>query len=201
MPVEAARSEGFSPCGVCRPDERLAEQYLRDSDDEHVMAAADAGGSDDASNDDVANDEVPNDDDDPAGGDAAPAAAAPEPEQPVVAPAAPSQSPAGGRAAGGSRTNMAPAGSAGRRRTAVESTPAERTVALPVTAPISAAPAASSASGGSRTLARGHVLVIPDRAKFHRGDCRFVRNAEDAVDLTRAQARRQGYEPCGVCTP
>lgn len=52
-------------------------------------------------------------------------------------------------------------------------------------------------AGGSRSL----VAVIPERDRFHRPDCRFVRDAAGVETLTRAAATRRGYVPCGVCRP
>lgn len=45
------------------------------------------------------------------------------------------------------------------------------------------------------------MLVIPDRGRYHKQDCRFVRGVETAVSLTKTAAARQGYAPCGVCRP
>jgi hypothetical protein len=44
-------------------------------------------------------------------------------------------------------------------------------------------------------------VVIPDRGKFHRAACRYVRDVPGAQELTKAQATRQGYDACGVCKP
>ena len=45
------------------------------------------------------------------------------------------------------------------------------------------------------------MVVIPDRGKYHRPDCRYVRDNPDAHELTKSGARRQGYAACGVCKP
>ena len=58
-----------------------------------------------------------------------------------------------------------------------------------------ASPAPAKATRGST------VMVIPDRGKYHQADCRFVRGNDEALEMSKASARRQGYEPCGVCKP
>ncbi|HEV7209916.1 MAG TPA: hypothetical protein VGN54_14410 [Mycobacteriales bacterium] len=45
------------------------------------------------------------------------------------------------------------------------------------------------------------VVVMPDRGKFHRAACRFVRGVEGTGTLSRADAQAQGYTACGVCKP
>jgi hypothetical protein len=44
------------------------------------------------------------------------------------------------------------------------------------------------------------VVVFPDRDKYHRPDCRYAKG-RGAEKVTKATARRWGYEPCGVCNP
>ena len=48
---------------------------------------------------------------------------------------------------------------------------------------------------------RGPVVVLSDRGRFHRPDCRYVREADGVQGLTRSQALRLDYAPCGVCQP
>jgi len=45
------------------------------------------------------------------------------------------------------------------------------------------------------------VVVIADRNRYHRADCRHVRGLPGAETLDPAAAVRQGYGPCGVCKP
>jgi hypothetical protein len=45
------------------------------------------------------------------------------------------------------------------------------------------------------------VVVVPDRDRFHRPQCRFVRDVAGATTLPKASAARQGYAACGVCKP
>jgi hypothetical protein len=45
------------------------------------------------------------------------------------------------------------------------------------------------------------VVVVPDRDRFHRPECRFVRDVAGATSLPKASATRQGYAACGVCKP
>ncbi|MDQ6650213.1 MAG: hypothetical protein M3Z02_08870 [Actinomycetota bacterium] len=227
-PVEAARTEGYSPCGVCKPDETLAERYLREHDAEGVVARAGDQGDGQAGRADskpaaaaVHESAQPVDGAQPAAENASEArSTAAEPARSTVsAPAKPASSePSITRTAEAPTTRLrrvdapiedaaktAPAKTAPARSAPAKSAPAKSAPAK--TAPAKSAPAKSApaksapARGGVVTLARGHVLVIPDRSKFHRGDCRFVKGNADAVDVTRTVARRQGYEECGVCNP
>lgn len=120
---------------------------------------------------------------------AAPAAAAaePAPARPAPASAAPR------RRAPQTRTAQAdsPEAVAARQASADDEEPP--------TAPARAVAAATPAAG-SRT--RGEtVVVIPERGRFHRPDCRYVRDVEGAREMTKTGARRQGYSACGVCKP
>ena len=56
------------------------------------------------------------------------------------------------------------------------------------------APAGQPAVGGS-------VVVIPDRGRFHRADCRYVRGQAGTQVLSREGAVQQGFQRCGVCQP
>ena len=94
------------------------------------------------------------------------------------------------------------------KRAAATKAPAKAPVKAPAkTAPAkapskaAAAAAASTPAAASAAGRPGRVVVIPDRGKFHKADCRFVRDASDAQEMTRAQATRQGYDACGVCKP
>ncbi len=70
--------------------------------------------------------------------------------------------------------------------------------AAPAAEPAPAAPAARAPRSSPRA---DGVVVLPDRDKFHKASCRFVRDVPGAQQLTKAGARRQGYQPCGVCKP
>lgn len=60
----------------------------------------------------------------------------------------------------------------------------------------------SAASAAATTPARrGTVVLIPDRGKFHRPECRYVRDATGTIELGKLKATRQGYTACGVCRP
>jgi hypothetical protein len=149
--VQSARDEGFTACGVCKPDAALAE-----------AAPAEA----------------------PA---AEPAAEEPAPvEETAVETTAPAKKAPAKRAA-----TKAPAKTATRAAKAPAKAPSKAAAAA-----AASTPAAASAAGKP-----GRVVVIPDRGKFHLAECRFVRDAADAQEMTKAQARRQGYDACGVCKP
>jgi hypothetical protein len=59
-------------------------------------------------------------------------------------------------------------------------------------------PAAAAPPGPADS---GTVVIIPDRGRFHRSACRYVKNATDTRTRTRTQAVGEGYVPCGVCKP
>lgn len=62
-------------------------------------------------------------------------------------------------------------------------------------------PAAQRPPVESPPPAAGQVVVIPDRNRYHRADCRHVRGTAGTETLDTWQARQQGYAACGVCKP
>lgn len=149
MAAGVARADGYTACGVCKPDAALAE------------TTADLQ---------------------PAGVSAGPAKT--------------------GTAGAVPTTATTTAGQPARKAAAPASKLAA--AAAPATSPVPSKgtrSASSSGSAGPAANRRGTVVVIPDRGKFHRQQCRFVRDASGAEELTRAQATRQGYDACGVCKP
>jgi hypothetical protein len=173
VPVDLAR-EDYSPCGVCKPEDALA------AEDEPVEEVLDSG--------------VPGAAD--AEADLAPEAVAPR------------------RGRGSTRTATAPAATPARAATAPAKAPAKgakpakaakapsKAAAKAAASTPGAAPAEAPAAAPAKASARrGRVVVIPDRGKFHAPDCRFVRDALGTEELTRTQAGKQGYAPCGVCKP
>jgi hypothetical protein len=72
--------------------------------------------------------------------------------------------------------------------------------AVPAPAKAAAAKSSPAKKAATAPTKRG-VVVIPDRGKFHTAECRYVRGAEGTLELTRAAATRQGYQACGVCNP
>ena len=152
--VQSARDDKYTTCGVCKPDEALAEAASAQDADlppaAAIVAAEDAGDS----------------------------AAA----DPVEA---------------AKRTTRATATTSPGR------TPAKKAAAkAPAkTAPAKAAKKAPAKAASAASGDGGKVVVIPDRGKFHKADCRFVRDASDTKEMTRAAAARGGYAACGVCKP
>ena len=209
--VADARDEGFTACGVCHPDETLA---AAGRPDERVLAAVtpelvEAPTSVLELDAEPIGSITPRSSGRSDGRSSAPAPRVPVPttrtatNQPAKtvtrsAPRVPSKTT--------TRTPATPAGS----KTGTSSSPARpgRKAAAPAARPTrtatptpsrtAAKAAASSAPAAPR---RGIVVVIPDRGRYHRADCRYVRGATDSQELTKAQATRQGYDACGVCAP
>jgi hypothetical protein len=166
--VDEARDEGFTPCGVCKPDDALAAAA---ADEEPVEA--------EVVEEDVPGVEVP-----------APTRTA---TRAVKAPAKKAAKKAPVKAAA-----AAPA-----RKAAAPAKTATKTATKAVKAPSKAAVAAAASTPAAATAAKkaGTVVVIPDRGRFHRAECRYVRDVDDAEVLSKSAATRQGYAACGVCKP
>lgn len=76
-----------------------------------------------------------------------------------------------------------------RKKTTKPETPA-RTRAATKPAPAATKPSSTRS---------GEVVAIPERKKFHTTACRYAQGKGEK--MTKAVARRRGYEPCGVCKP
>lgn len=88
-------------------------------------------------------------------------------------------------------------------RRAPARTAATRTAATRTRAPAARAPAAarSAARSTTRATAGGKVVVVPGRDRYHTGSCRFIQGKDDTEEISAAQAKRRGYQPCSVCKP
>jgi hypothetical protein len=170
--VHDARSEGFTACGVCRPDENLSAVADAPVVEETVENDADIQPPSEASVPEVAAVRLVKPPAKAAPAKAAPAKAAPAKAAPAKA---------------------APAKAAPAKAAPAKAAPAKAAPAKAAAPAKQAAPAAP--------VRRGGVVVIADRDKFHTADCRYVRGAEDTSVLTRAAATKQGYVACGVCNP
>ncbi|MCW2499142.1 MAG: hypothetical protein JWN87_818 [Frankiales bacterium] len=159
--VADAREEGFTACGVCKPDLALAE-----------AAPATAG---------------------KAAATPAEVAQVDEVEVAEQAPVKPA------RVTKASAAKVA----APAKKAAAKAAPATKAAPAKAAAPAKKAPAKASPAkkAAAAPAKRGGVVVIPDRGKFHTAECRYVRGAEDTLELSKAAATRQGYEACGVCNP
>ncbi len=174
-----AREEGFTPCGVCKPDLALSEddeaghggrhdedderEYELSEDDEEALAAAD----------------VPVQD---------------EPE-PVRVPTSAQ------RGSSRAETTAAPAPTA-RAGGAVRFEPgrgARGGSAEPSPAAVAAAAGTPEAAEPGRHAQS--VVLVPDRGRYHRPECRYARGAPGAETVDKAEATQQGYDACGVCKP
>ncbi len=151
---------------------------------------------------------------------AEPSPAEPSPAEPSSAEPAPA---APAEVAPAEPTPAQPSPAAPAEPAPVEPAPAEPAPAEP--APAEPAPAAGMAAdtpaqtpgsgfsptpalqGGAPRTAQARatravsVVVIPDRGRFHRADCRYVRGVDGAQVLSRTTATKKGYDACGVCKP
>jgi hypothetical protein len=184
--VSDAREEGFTACGVCKPDEQLASEAVTAEEVATADRTADRTATTEAADEVATVDEVEA---------AAEAPAAPARVARATAPVrkaaakAPVKAPA--KAAAKAAATKAPA------KAAAAKAPAK----APAKAAAKATPAKPAKKAAAAPLKRGNVIVIPDRGKYHTADCRYVRGAEDTLELTKATAARQGYDACGVCNP
>jgi hypothetical protein len=171
--VAEAREEGFTPCGVCKPDDALAahpsfaEQPVAQPTEEIVE-------------EDVPGVEVPT----PARRRTA--AKAPAKKAPAKAP-----------------TKKVAAKKVAAQPPVKTTTRAVTRTAAPAPTPTRAATVAAPATAAGAVAGNrpGSVVVIPDRGKYHRAECRYVRGVDEAEVLSKTAAGRQGYAACGVCKP
>ena len=186
-----AREEGFTPCGVCKPDDALAEQDELDDDE--------------ADDQDVVEDDVPGIEVPPARRSAAAGTRAVKSTSTPAKSAPAKNAPAKSAPAKNAPAKSAPAKSApAKAAKAAKKAPAVKTPgkAAVVKAPGTAAVAAAAGPTASAAAKRpGSVVVLPDRGKFHTAQCRFVRGVDGTEVLTKTVASRQGYTACGVCKP
>ncbi len=78
---------------------------------------------------------------------------------------------------------------------------AVRADALRLGAPSTAGTTTRVSARAAAPVTSASVVVVPDRERFHRPECRFVRGVAGATALPKASAARQGYVACGVCKP
>jgi hypothetical protein len=178
VPVADARDEGFTACGVCKPDDALTGTSMDVVATPLAATARDDAPASGARNSDTAS--VTKTSSAPRANP--PVGASPRAKEPV-------------RTAAARKAVVAPS-----KIVAPSSRSGAKTAEATAVKPAARAAAASTPAGATASR-RGSVVVIPDRGRFHRAECRYVRGAADAQELTKAQAARQGYEPCGVCSP
>lgn len=182
-----AREDGFTACGVCKPDDALEELYADDDLEREQV-------SDDDVYDEELEDELDVEEEEL---EPVPAVRGRAARPAAVSTAAPTRTTAPVRSA---RVSKTPARS-GSTRPPAAPTVAEIRPARAVRAAKAPAKAASARAGSASATRQARVVVIPDRGRFHLSDCRFVRDTDDTQELTRGQAAKQGYAPCGVCKP
>jgi hypothetical protein len=188
--VQDAREEGFTPCGVCKPDESLEQA---------ADVVAELGASEPQDGESVVEEDVPGVEVRPArraagGGTRAvtPAKGTPAKASRSSAAKAPSKA-----------AKSAPATSGRKPATAAAAVPVKAVKAPGRAAAKAPSRAAGAAAAAAPAAARrpGSVVVIPDRGKFHTSQCRYVRDVDGAEVLSKSAATRQGYTACGVCKP
>lgn len=209
-----AREEGFTACGVCRPDDALAAADA-DAQDEGAATASRARDGEPVVEEDVPGVEVAPARRSAAGGTRAVKAAKAPAKTPAKAAAkvpaktaAKSAAKATAKATKAVKAAPAPKSAAARKApttSAAADVPAKAVKApgraAAAKAPTRAAAAASAGPAASAARRPGSVVVIPDRGKFHTAECRFVRGVDGTEVLAKSAATRQGYTACGVCKP
>ena len=186
--VVDAREEGFSPCGVCKPDEALAARTPESAPADEPVTEEIAVEEPVVEPVEAADTAVRR------GRTAATARKATPAKAPTTraVKAAPAKAPARAPRTAAKAAAPAPA-------TPTAPTKAGKAVKAPSAAAVAAAASTPAASAAAKRP--GSVVVIPDRGKFHKPDCRFVRDAADAESMSRTAAGRAGYAACGVCKP
>ena len=187
--IAAAQADGFTPCGVCKPDEALAAAGV-----DAVETPAESTPASPAEE-----------------------LSAPTVEAPIVEPVAKpvTRRTTAAKSAPAKAAKAAPAKAAPSK--VAKAAPVKAAKAAPAkaapskvakAAPVKAAPskaakatAAKAAPSKAAPVKPGSVVVLPDADKFHQADCRYVRDADDTTTLSRTAASRQGYKACGVCKP
>ena len=224
LDVRDARDEGFTACGVCRPDEALEDAYYDDDEDDQAQPPEqepeerEPAAQNAADQDDEYDDEYDDQYDDLDAADVPVVEPVPVPvERPArKAPAAgarpaakaPARAAAAAGVAAGTIAEPAARG-AGKAPARARAGASER---IPTTSGTSQPNPASRAAVGRTSEPAGTpapedadeglaVIVIPDRGKFHTPECRYVRGVPGASELSRSEATGQGYEACGVCRP
>jgi hypothetical protein len=193
LPVDEARAEGYTACGVCKPDAALAAAEAPAPEPEPAEETAVL---------DTAAEE-------------APAETAPARKSTRRAPAktaagaATAASTATGRR--GATANPEPAETAADAGTDADTgadagltdeAGTDSGAAAPAKPARKAAAKATKTTAAAGTSAGSNqVVVIPDRGKFHTETCRFVKDVPGTVTLSKTTAKRQGYTACGVCKP
>ena len=200
-----AQHEGFTACGVCKPEASLIAMALAQPLDAQLV--------------------------DPTPVEAEPVEAEPLETAPLETAPLEIEPVAAELAEPGAELNPVRKTAAGSRRGAVKvaaavkeptRTAGKRVVKAPLSAPevvpAQATPAQASAARTAAARASAaqnaaaqpspepvpdldRVVVIADRIKFHVSDCRFVRAAAETSLITRKAAHTQGYTACGVCKP
>lgn len=178
--VADARRDDFTACGVCKPDEHLVPAPAAAATVPEIVKQAPVRAVRTAQAPVAAQ---------LSGIKAAPAKAAPVKAAPVKAAAAKKAA-----------VTAAPVKAGPAKKAATKTAPVKAAVSKAAAAKVVPAKQAATTAKAAPTKRSG-VIVIPDRGKFHTAACRYVRGAEDTLELTKAAAVKQGYDACGVCKP
>lgn len=192
VPVGDAQGQGYTACGVCKPDAAIAAAAAESPESPEPPAAEQAADDVDAADDTAAIDTTGT------------AVAATTGTRARKAPA--KKAAAAGRAT--SRTRATAGSAAGGVDSADDAgagldsgTDAGDTAAAPAKSTRAAKGTATKAAAKSTAGGTNTVVVVPDRGKYHVETCRFVQNAPGAITVSKTTAKRQGYVACGVCKP
>jgi hypothetical protein len=180
--VAEARNEGYTACGICRPDENLPSARTAEP------AAVTSDGLS------LVDDEA---------GDTEPAAPVGRSAATRTARKAPAKKTARTTTKTAAKSTAKTTTKTTAKKTAKKATKAAPARAAKASAKTAKAAPAKKTSAAKKSTAAGGatVVVIPDRDKFHQADCRFVKGVRGTARLPRTEARQQGYRACGVCKP
>jgi ribonuclease E len=193
--VAEARNEGFTACGICRPDENLAPATAAAEEEPAELAIVGAGAGNVTDGAEAAGEPGDTEPAAPVGRSAA--------TKKTAAKKTATKKTAATKTAASKTAAKKTTAKTAATKTAATKTAAKKTAAKTTTASTAKkAPAKKTSAAGKKTAASSAtVVVIPDRDKFHTSDCRFVKGVRGTARLPKTEARQQGYAACGVCKP
>jgi hypothetical protein len=80
------------------------------------------------------------------------------------------------------------------------STPAPARAAAAPTDTSASEPSAERPAPAAAAPREDQVVAVTSTKKYHRPDCRYASSAS-GTSMSKAEARKQSYVPCGICKP